>query len=164
MKLNHKITLDMFEFLVKGKFDCIELGQTQEWILNNFPDPCEITDSSILGNDREICRYGVVEFHFYQNKLKLIFSDHFQDNWYGKKFNLGKYISVKSWIFKNPKKLTLDFVIRKFVKLNIDFEKRTTNLSIELILESGVKLIFENTNDSKNRNPNRYLMIAFALN
>lgn len=164
MKLNHKITLDMFEFLIKGKFDCIELGQSQEWILNHFPNPCEITDSSILGDDRAIWRYGVIEFHFYQRRLKLIFSDHFQDNWYGKKFNLGDNLIIKPWIFKNPKKLTLDFVIRKFVKLNIDFEKRTTQLNIELILKSGVKLIFENPNDSKNKNPNRYSMTAFVLN
>ncbi|WP_066802052.1 hypothetical protein [Moraxella oblonga] len=162
MKFNHKITLDMFEFLVKGKFDCIELGQTQEWILNNFPDPNYYDGKSILGS--EIWQYGKIEFHFYDNKLEQIFSDHFQSNYLGKKFNAGDEFIVKPWIFKNPKKLTLDYVMRKFVKLNIDFEKRTTSYSIELILKSGVKLIFQNPNDSKNKNPNRYLMMAFVLN
>lgn len=75
---------------------------------------------------------------------------------------MGEDIIVKPWIFKHPKKLTLDYVIRKFIKVGIDFEKQTTSHSIDLILKSGVKLIFQNPSDNKNRNPNRYLMMAFV--
>lgn len=162
MKFNHKIPVDMFLFITQGKFDCIELGQTQEWILNNFPDPDNYDGKSLLGS--EIWLYGKIEFHFYDKKLEQIFSDHFQTDYLGKKFNAGDDILIKPWIFKSPKKLTLDFVMRKFVKLNIDFEKHTTSHSIDLVLKSGVKLIFQNPNESKNRNPNRYLMTAFVLN
>ena len=39
MQLPRPISIDMLDFLRDGRFDCIEPGQTKEWILNNFPDP-----------------------------------------------------------------------------------------------------------------------------
>ena len=47
MQLPRPISIDMLDFLHDGRFDCIEPGQTKEWILNNFPDPdgkCRIAD------------------------------------------------------------------------------------------------------------------------
>lgn len=163
MNFNHKIEIDMFEFLKTGKFDYIELGQTKDWILNNFPNPDYRSKEGQFDKGVDIWLYGKVEFYFSEGKLYQIFSDHFQNDYYqGKKFNMGDDIIVKPWIFKHPKKLTLDYVIRKFIKVGIDFEKQTTSHSIDLILKSGVKLIFQNPSDNKNRNPNRYLMIAFV--
>lgn len=164
MKFNHKIEIDMFEFLKTGKFDYIEIGQTQDWILNNFPDPDGFVDDGRFTTVNNIWLYGKIEFHFSNHRLVMIFSDHFQyPDYLGEKFNLGENIIVKPWIFKHPKKLTLDYVMRKFVKVGIDFDKRTTPYSIDLMLNSGVKLLFQNPNNSKNRNPNRYLMTAFAF-
>lgn len=164
MKFNHKIIIDMLEFLKTGKFDYLEIGQTQEWMLNNFPDPDFMSEQGSLTYGNDIWMYGKVELHFFDGKLLTIWSDHFQDRYYqGKKFNLGEHITVKPWIFRHPKKLTLDYVMRKFVKVGIDFDKRTTPYSIDLVLKSGVKLLFQNPNDSKHRNPNRYLMTAFAF-
>lgn len=36
MKLNHKIDIDLKDFILNGKFDFVELGQTQEWLAQNF--------------------------------------------------------------------------------------------------------------------------------
>lgn len=162
MEINHKIELNMFEFLTNGKFDCIELGQSQEWILNHFPEPDNHDRRYLIGSN--IWLYGKIEFHFSDNRLYQIFSDHLQSDYMGRKFHAGEHFTVKTWIFKQPKKLTLDYVMRKFVKLNIDFEKQTNPYSIDLILKSGVKLIFQNLNEHTNRNPNRYLMTAFVFN
>lgn len=34
MKFNHKITIDMLEFLKTGKFDYIEIGQTHNTLFH----------------------------------------------------------------------------------------------------------------------------------
>ena len=52
MQLPRPISIDMLDFLHDGRFDCIEPGQTKEWILNNFPDPdgkCRIVSVQDLG-------------------------------------------------------------------------------------------------------------------
>lgn len=68
MQLPRPINIDMLDFLRDGRFDCIEPGQTKEWILNNFPDPdgkCRIAD--------DIWLYGNIEFHFGGGELVHIF-------------------------------------------------------------------------------------------
>ncbi|EHH6118450.1 hypothetical protein J8O47_002069 [Listeria monocytogenes] len=44
MKLNKPVEIEMETFIQKGEFDCIKIGQTKEWILNNFPDPDSISN------------------------------------------------------------------------------------------------------------------------
>lgn len=36
MKLNHKIDIDLKDFILNEKFDFVELGQTQEWLAQSF--------------------------------------------------------------------------------------------------------------------------------
>lgn len=61
MKLNHKINIDLKAFILNGKFDFVELGQTQEWLVQNFADP---DDQADMGNQIDIWRFGSIEFHF----------------------------------------------------------------------------------------------------
>ena len=149
----------MFEFLVKGKFDCIELGQTQEWILNNFPDPEHIGK---FNNGFEIWLYGKIEFHFYDKKLQMIFSDHFQNKNYGENFHAGNDFEMNAWIFDNPKNLTLINTMTMLNEHCIDFKKVTTDYYIHLVLNSGVVLGFYDENgERKLTNYNDYLMQTF---
>lgn len=39
MKLSHKISIIFLDFFKTGRFDCLKLGQTKEYIVHNFPDP-----------------------------------------------------------------------------------------------------------------------------
>lgn len=161
MKLPHKISIDMFDFLKTGKFDFIKIGQTQEWILNNFPDPDDF-DGKVLPND--IWRYGMFEFNFSHHKLTHIFSDHFQHDRFGKTFNAGENIDINPWIFANPKQLTLMFVMQELTKQYIDFDKKTENYWVGLTTQGGVRLMFEIPEDSENADPNEFLMMAFSFN
>ena len=63
MQLQHRITIDLLEFIQSAKFDYIKLGQTKEWILNNFPDPDGLQDSAEV-YDNPIWWYGNIELHF----------------------------------------------------------------------------------------------------
>jgi hypothetical protein len=153
MKFDKKIEISIFDFFKYGKFDCITLGQTKEWISNNFPD----ADSEYQNEAFCILKYGDIEFHFHKNILFLIFSEEF-DN-----FNGGKNLIIDKWILEKPKELKLLNVLAKLNENDIDYEKREDNLGIKLKLESGIELTFENNNDIENLNKNHYELTTFGL-
>lgn len=154
MNLQHKIEIDILEFFKTGKFDYIKLGQTKSWILKNFSKP----DSDYDNLSGSIWTYGNIEFHFSEDKLFLIYSDHFNNGL----LSAGEHINLDRWIFEYPKKLKMKYVIEQLNKENIDYQKVTTKLNIEIVLTSGVKLIFENIKDTPNLDSNQYHLIAFA--
>jgi hypothetical protein len=153
MKFDKKIEINIFDFFKYGKFDYIKLGQTKEWILNNFPD----ADSQYENKPFDILKYGNIEFHFHKNILFLIFSEEFDD------FNGGKNLIIDKWILANPNELKLLNVLKKLNENNIDYEKKEDNLGIKLKLESGIELTFENTNDIEKLNKNYYELTTFGL-
>lgn len=151
------IHIDFLEFIKTGKFDCIKIGQTKEYILENFPKPDSIWDDYHTSSN--IWTYGNIEFHFSKNELYMIFSDHFNYQ----KLNAGKHISIDRWIFERPRRLTLKNVIQELNTHHIDFQKTTTKLNIELKLNSGVILYFENHKDITDLDPNKFHLVAFAF-
>ncbi|MDR6968155.1 hypothetical protein J2X31_002170 [Flavobacterium arsenatis] len=160
MKIKQKITIDFLEFFKTGKFDYIKLGQTKEWILNNFPNPDDFfADDWVKQKGYDIWTYGNIEFHFQQEKLFLIFSDHFNNA----KLSGGKHIKINPWILKDTSKLTLQFVLAELNNQNIDFKKKTDNLGILLRLQSGIELTFENWEDIDGCNPNDFRLTSFSL-
>lgn len=162
MKFNHKIQIDMLEFLKTGKFDYLEIGQTQGWILNNFPEPDNYVERTKFQKGVDIWLYGKIELHFYDEKLQMIFSDHFQSDIWGKDFHAGEAIDIKPWLFEHPKDLTLLYVMKQLNAQAIDFKKVTTQWYIHLVLQSGVVLGFYDENgENKLHNYNDYLMQTF---
>ena len=153
MKLNNKVEISIFDFFKHGKFDYIKLGQTKEWILDNFPDP----DGQNKYRSGDIWQYGNIEFHFSENKLFLIFSDRL-DN-----FNGGENLLVNNWILDEDDS-SLIHILRILNENDIDYKKKTFNTNtIKVTLESGVTLDFYNLDEVKNENINNYRMIGFAL-
>lgn len=157
MNINHPIEIDFLEFFKTGKFDYLKLGQTKEWILNNFPEPDSTFENKKGGFD--IWAYGDLELHFKDNQLILIFSDYWSEN----KINAGNHILLKPWIFEDTSKLTLNFVLKALNTNHIDYTKKTTSLSIVLYLENGIELTFESTSDIANSDPNNFKLSAFGL-
>jgi hypothetical protein len=115
MKINHKITIDLLEFVKSGQFDFIKLGQTKEWILQNFPDPDGFDDSAAV-YAHPIWRYGNIEFHFSQNELTSIYSDYIDE------LSGGSSLELKKWIFSVPQNLTLPYVMEQLNQQRIDFK------------------------------------------
>ena len=80
MKLAEPIKIDLLSFIKTGKFDCIKLGKTKEWIIHNFPDPDGFSKEIY---DCRIWLYGNIEFHFRKDAtLFLIFSDYIDTMYY----------------------------------------------------------------------------------
>jgi hypothetical protein len=113
LKLLSPIEIDLLTFIRTGKFDYLKLGQTKQWIINNFPDPDETYPDSYQA---PIWRYGNIELHFTDNeKLFLIYSDYLDT------LDGGQNLRLEKWIFNEPEKLTLDYVIQCLNKERIGF-------------------------------------------
>jgi len=142
VKLNDPVPVKMRDFVLNGIFDCIELGQTKEWILNNFPDPDDWDGN--LG--WEIWRYGLFEFHFTGNILDAIFCDSFYEFATGEwSLNAGPSIVVEPWVFADPSKMGLVDVIRTLIRESADFSvnnKLSLGYVAVNIRRSGVELGF----------------------
>lgn len=159
MKSNAPIKIDFLDFFKTGKFDHLELGKTQEWILNNFPAPESRFDEEMLKKGFDIWTYGDIELHFENEKLFLIYSDH----WHDWKLDGGDSLKLDKWIFNDISKLNLRFVLSALNSENIDYKKVTDNLGIGLRLKSGIELTFENTTDNDDLDSNDFHITSFGL-
>lgn len=140
MQLQHRITIDLLEFIKTGKFDHIKIGQTKQWILDNFPDPDNFQDSSDMRNN-SIRRFGNIEFHFSKEELFLIHSDYIDT------MDGGESLELKKWIFSEPKKLFLSYVLEQLNQQRINFRVEHQTFGIlsvvnVTIIQSGVTLGF----------------------
>lgn len=157
MKLQTKIKIDFLGFIKYGKFDFIKLGQTKEWILNNFPDPDDYS-TDFLTSKYTIWTYGNIEFHFDKsNELFLIYSD------YINKLDGGENLDLNKWILEDYSKLTLAYVTTKLNEQEIDYCKSTDSFFVRLKTRSGVELGFEKEPDNVISDPNQLHLTYFEL-
>lgn len=155
MKIQAKIKVSLLDFIKNGQFDYIKLGQSKEWILNNFPDPDDFS-SDYLTSNYTIWRYGNIEFHFDKsNELILIYTDYLQDLTGGESLDLDK------WILEAYPKLNLAYVITKLNEQEIDYCKSSNDIGITT--QSGVCLSFAKDFDDKTSNPNQLQMTSLSL-
>lgn len=159
MKLDKPIDIDLKKFILEGKFDYIKLGQTKQWIINNFPNPDDYSDEDLNFN---IWQYGSIEFHFDNDELFLIWCDNLPY------LDSSKTLKINMWIFKDLSKLTLLYVLSimntEQSNYSVKFDKQLNNAVIK-IRESGVTLWFENIEEwEDSTNPGNYHLVGFGLN
>lgn len=129
--------ISILYFFKIGKLGEIELGFSK----------CEV--SSLIGENMgiyngissEILKYGDIEFHFSDDELVMIFCDSLKFL-YGD-MNVGTAIDFDAWIFKKRRVYSFQEVVRELKKENINYLVQKSNDGIEMILESGVRLIYE---------------------
>jgi len=174
MKLNHKIEINLKDFFIKGKFDYIQLGQSKEWIVNNFPDPdgysSQIETPKIY--ESNIWCYGNIEFHFHEELLFLIYSDDLYP------LDGGDNLLLDKWFLGKATSISLKEVQSLLNAEHIDYCKQTSKYGIEVVtlvlLLSKVQLNFqlneyeaESYADfekrSKYTNQNHYKLRSFSL-
>lgn len=158
MKLNNPIDIEILEFFKTGKFDYLKIGQSKEYILNNFPDPDYFTTYKEFSRYNIWC-YGNIELHFNDDILWMIFSDYIGT------LNGGNSIRINKWILSKPKKLNLLYTINQLNKENIDFKKITDKKLqfVTLHLASNVELSFHHQDNDTENDPNNYMMESFYL-
>lgn len=158
MQLPSPIEIDLLEFFKTGKFDCLQLGQTKEWIIHNFPDPDDY-DADFLTEKVNIWTYGGIELHFKNKELYLIFSDH----WYEGKLESSHQIQLSKWVFEDIDKLNLMYMMTELNRHHIDFKKKTDELGVLLRLDSGIELTFDNVDDLEDLDTNDFHLTSFSL-
>ncbi|MCP3773784.1 hypothetical protein NLX71_10730 [Paenibacillus sp. MZ04-78.2] len=159
IKLTNPVHVDLFKFVVHGEFDYIKMGQTKEWILNNFPDPDTMSN---MNHDLYIWQYGNIEFHFHHDVLYMIWCDNFY------RFTAGKHIHLNKWIFEKTRYLTLSKTMKVLNEHKISFtlvHNKNLKNAIIRILKSNVELWFEPNDDEDYKNPdaNTFHFMAFGL-
>lgn len=157
MKLPTKINIDFLAFIKHGTFDYIKLGQTKEWILNNFPDPDGFSED-FLHPKYAIWTYGNIELHFNkQNILFLIYCDHLHE------LDGGESLDLKAWILEDHSKLNLAYVQNQLNKEDIDYCKSGNQFIITLSTRAGVELGFSRDSEDGITDPNLLQMYSFAF-
>lgn len=157
MKFQTKIKIDFLEFIKKSKFDYVKLGQTKEWILNNFPDPDYFSDE-FLKPKCSIWTYGNIEFHFNKaNELFKIFSDYISE------LDGGENLDLDKWILEDYSKLHLTYVLTQLNIQEIDYCKSSDSFGVRLTTKSGVELGFAKEIDEFVSEPNQLHLTYFSL-
>lgn len=154
-----KPIIDLRSFIQSGACDVIKLGQTKEWISNNFPTPDSQFDEEMQVHGFDIWTYGHIELHFKEEELYLIHSDHWPDG----NITAGDNIHLKKWIFSDIESLDLISVLEALNSENIDYSKSSNELGCHLLLKSGVEMTFENLTDLEDMDHNFYQLTSFSL-
>lgn len=147
----NKIHISLLEFIRTGKFANIEIGQTMEYIQNNFPPPDNISD---MGYDTFIWQYGVFEFHFIAGALTLLWCDNLN---YLNNPDKKQYILDK-WILSESNKLSFSYFCSRLDQENIKyhlngtfFESENQKLPDNIILSvdnTDTVIYFEDTDQN----------------
>lgn len=152
MEIRHKIDIDLLQFFKTGEFDFIKIGQSKEWIRNNFPEPDDFGLGSSLDKST-IWRYGSIEFHFQSDKLISIFSDHI------KSLSGGKNIHLNKWILSNLENLEFHQFVSELLNEEIDFDLRHLKNTNQI----GVKLPSSNIEIRFDKDDGQFVLSSFYL-
>jgi len=141
--------INLLTFIKHGKFGSFQLGESRDSFLYNFPSPDDFEEGDDWRDGNfEIFTYGDIEFHFYKDKLYLIFADYFNLLDGGVSFSF-----EDSWIFeKEFNILTVEYVTLKLIEEKIEFSIKWSEKSLGTVLlktKSGVELLFERKGHSE---------------
>lgn len=174
MKINHKIKIDLLDFIKTGKFDHLKLGMSKEEVLRVFPEP------EYWGTEKKyrldpVWLYGNFELHFQDENLFMIFND------YVDSLDGGLILEIDPWIFKPDQKIRISDFINSLIAEKIDFTK-TTNIVDQVILSgigTDIQITFDRTENQdeelmkiedrekykaaqKNLDPTQFELVAFC--
>ena len=132
-----RITVDLFQFITRGTFDCVTPGDRMEWILHNFPQP-DCVDP--MPGGKSIWEYGDFEFHFAGDLLMAIYCEDFRA------ISAGKNIALKKWFFNKSVRHSLRKVLTILTRHKINYvvlhDSGTESIRVR-VLASRVDLFFE---------------------
>ena len=150
------LKIDMLKFLRSGEFAGVGSGLSCAQIASMFGP----ADASFKSAGAEILKYGAFEFHFFQDEIFMIFSDHFRSEPLDFGGGRAQQIEIEPWIFSGA---PIDLAVVKGA-LNrewIEYRERARDEGLELSLNSGVTLAFESL--SGLGEPRGYELAAFWI-
>ena len=152
------LKIDMLNFLRSGEFAGVGSGLSCEQIASMFGP----ADASFKSAGAEILRYGAFEFHFFQDEIFMIFSDHFRSEPLNFGGGRAQQIQIEPWILSGcPAPMGLATVKGALNRERIEYRERARDEGLELSLSSGVTLAFESL--SGLGGPRGYELAAFWM-
>ena len=134
------LKIDMLKFFRSGEFAGVGSGLSCEQIASMFGP----ADASFKSAGAEILKYGAFEFHFFQDEIFMIFSDHFRNEPLDFGGDRAGQIEIEPWILSGcPAPIDLAAAKDALNREQIEYRERTTDEGLELDLNSGVTLAFE---------------------
>jgi len=150
------LKIDMLNFLRSGEFAGVGSGLSCAQIASMFGP----ADASFKSAGAEILKYGAFEFHFFQDEIFMIFSDHFRSEPLDFGGGRAQQIEIEPWIFSGAP-IDLATVKSALNRERIEYCERATDEGLELSLNSGVTLAFESL--SGLGEPRGYELAAFWI-
>ena len=134
------LKIDMLKFFRSGEFAGVESGLSCAQIVAMFGP----ADASFKSAGAEILKYGAFEFHFIQDEIFMIFSDHFRSEPLDFGGGRAGQIEIEPWILSGcPAPIDLAAAKDALNRERIEYRELATNEGLELNLSSGVTLAFE---------------------
>jgi len=152
------LKIDMLKFFRSGEFAGVGSGLSCAQIASMFGP----ADASFKSAGAEILRYGAFEFHFFQDEIFMIFSDHFRSEPLNFGGGRAQQIQIEPWILSGcPAPMGLAAVKGALNRERIEYRERARDEGLELSLSSGVTLAFESF--SGLGEPRGYELAAFWM-
>ena len=159
--LNHKIKVDIKDFILTGKFDHLKIGQTKSDLAALLPEPDDFFADTTL-QEAEIWRYGKIALHFDDHqKLAMIFTS------YVKELDGGDCFQLNNWILDKPVSL-----IQIQQELNARFMSYDVRVStilnyVKIFLNHDIGLTFcpthQMSSKPKQNDYNKFTLEAISL-
>lgn len=149
---NRPINIDLKDFILEGKFDCLKLGVTKSWLQHNFIEPDYVMFKETFESS-PIWGYGNIELHFNGDVLWMIFFDNVGE------LNGGDKIKLDKWILSSGKQTKIEDWVNELNRNTRNFrvvhsqELEQTKLILNEE-ENGVTLTFIN-GDEQTGTPNK---------
>lgn len=156
MKLNHKIKINLVEFIKTGKFDYVTLGKTKDWMTNNFPEP---DFKHHFNKSTTLWGFGNIEIYFTNNEVSFINLRNIHS------LVSGSHIELDKSIFENSNENTLSVIQNKINEFEIDYQiKHLPKLEqvIINITKSNVELGFGTYEDNPKKEHYELLFITLV--
>ena len=135
----------MLKFLRSGEFAGVGSGLSCAQIAAMFGP----ADASFKSAGVEILRYGAFEFHFFQDEIFMIFSDHFRSEPLDFGGARAQQIEIEPWILSGcPAPIGFVAVKNALNRERIEYRERAMDEGLELNLSGGVTLAFESLSES----------------
>ena len=152
------LKIDMLKFFRSGEFAGVGSGLSCAQIASMFGP----ADASFKSAGAEILRYGAFEFHFFQDEIFMIFSDHFRSEPLNFGGGRAQQIQIEPWILSGcPARMGVAAVKGALNRERIEYRERARDEGLELSLSSGVTLAFESF--SGLGEPRGYELAAFWM-
>lgn len=148
------IETSLREFLTSGVFGPITATTAASEAVALLPEPDSVYETST----GRILTFDTIELHVLEGSRCFVYGEYNAS----RGFSAGSHIRLDPWFFCTEQQITLGLVAEMLTGAGIDYTIEQPNLTLDMVLDSGVTLHFENIDDTPNLPDTKHHFIAFS--